>query len=72
MEGKLETYVSAAKKVLSYLWVFSENSKSAYKAWSILRPLLERALKQYKEEPLSEIPVEAPEPRSWTKDEDQR
>lgn len=69
MEGELKIFISAAKKALTYLWVFSEHSKSAYKAWNILRPLLERALRSYAEKPLSNVPVEAPEPRSWTNDE---
>ena len=69
MPGELKVIRSAVRKALNYLWVFSTNSKSAYKAWNILRPLFERALGQYRNDILSDVPKEAPEPRNWS-DED--
>ena len=59
--GELKVVLSAVRKALNYLWIFSTNSKSAYKAWSILRPLFERALTPYRNDTLSDVPKEAPE-----------
>ena len=65
MQGELEVVLSATRKALDYLWILSTYSKSAYKAWNILRPLIGRALGPYQNNALSHVPVEAPEPRNW-------
>ena len=69
MEGELRVVLSATRKALNYLSVLSTVSKSAYKAWNILRPLFQRAHAPYRHDGLSEILMHAPEPRNWADDD---
>ena len=69
IEGELRVVLSATRKALNYLSVLSTVSKSAYKAWNILRPLFQRAHAPYRHDGLSEILMHAPEPRNWADDD---
>ena len=65
MEGEMSLVFSATRKALDYLWILSTRSKSAYKAWSILRLLFQRAQAPYRQDGFSDFLMDAPEPRNW-------
>ena len=65
IEGELRVVLSATRKALGYLWILSTRSKRAYRAWSILRPLFQRAQAPYRHDVFSDILMDAPEPRNW-------
>ena len=66
MQGGTTTIMLALKKATNYLWIFAEHSKSAYKAWNIVRCLADKALGRYRTDLFSDVPMAALRP--WNSD----
>ena len=70
MQGDASTIITGMTKAMNYVWIMSPVSKSAYKAWAILRPLLGRAMERYKSNAFARIPNEAQKPNNWSEIDD--
>ena len=60
---------SALKKAMNFLWYFSAGSKSAHKAWTILRLLIKKCMHLFPHYVLLDIPTEAPQPADWNEND---
>lgn len=65
MHGGTIKVITASRKAIDYLWTLAPHSKSAYKAWNIIRCLVDKLPWKYRTDGFSDIPVQAPQPRNW-------
>lgn len=72
MQDQTREVMGALSKALNYLWVLAPESKSAYRAWGVYRPLVEKVAKRYRRNILSEMPVEATRPQKWSEDDERQ
>lgn len=72
MQDQTCEVMGALRKALNYLWVLAPESKSAYRAWGIYRPLVEKVAKRYRRNMLTEMPVEASRPQNWSEDDERK
>ena len=66
--GKL---IMPMRKALEYLRALSSGSKSAYKAWTILRLLDEKVTQQYQFDMLQDTFQLAQKPQGWSDEDEQ-
>lgn len=72
MQDQTREVMAALRKALNYLWVLAPESKSAYRAWGIYRPLVEKVAKRYRRNVLTGIPLEAPRPQHWSEEDERK
>jgi hypothetical protein len=65
MEEEAGEIIAATRKAMGYLWRLSPSSKSAYKAWSILRALVNKVMHRFGSSGLADVPTNAPRPEYW-------
>ena len=65
MQESATRVIAALRKAIDYLWTLAPQSKSAYKAWNIVRCLVYKLPGRYRTDGLSDIPILAPRPRNW-------
>ena len=71
MQGESQLVITPMVKVMAYLECLSSDSKSAYRAWTIFRSLLDRAMRRYRTNLLKDLPEMVQRPGRWTQgDED--
>lgn len=71
MRTETGNVMMAMRKVLQYLWVLSPVSKSAHKAWTMFRLLVEKVTQRYQFDMLTDVPQSAQKPYSWTEEDDE-
>ena len=65
MPGETTRLITTLRKAMRYLWTLAPHSKSAYKAWNILRCLIDKLPGRYHTNVSSDIPLMAPKPWNW-------
>lgn len=70
MPSETREVMFATKKAMNYLWSLAPSSKSAFKAWTIVRLLVQKVTLRYQRNVLMDIPADAPKPRNWTEDDE--
>jgi len=71
MQTETGNVVMAMRKVLEYLWALSPLSKSAHKAWTMFRLLVEKVTQRYQFDMLTDVPQNAQKPYNWTDEDDE-
>jgi hypothetical protein len=70
MQSETLAIMNATQKSLHYLWALSPHSKSSHRAWSVARSLAERVAQRYQRSTLTDLPMEAPKPASWSNEDE--
>ena len=65
MQEEATRVTAALRKAIDYLCSLAPHSKSAYKAWNIIRCLVYKLPERYRTGGLSDIPTLAPKPPNW-------
>lgn len=65
MQGQTYETMTAVRKALGYLSSMSSGSKSAYRAWTTYRSLIEKVAQRYSHDALANLPLQAPVPVNW-------
>lgn len=66
MQDETNEVLTSLRKALNYLWALAPGSKSAFRAWNIFRPLVEKVSQRFRRNVLADVPLEAPRPRTWS------
>ena len=72
MQDQTREVMAALRKALNYLWVLAPESRSAYRAWGVYRPLVDKVATRYRRNVLTGIPQEAPRPQHWSEDDERK
>lgn len=72
MQDQTREVMAALKKALNYLWVLAPESKSAYRAWGMYRPLVDKVAKRYKRTVLTGMTSEAARPQHWSEEDERK
>lgn len=72
MQGGTTIIILALRKATNHLWILAQHSKSAYKAWNIVRCLADKALGRYRTDLFSEVPTAAVKPWNWDNGDETR
>ena len=70
MQNETAEVMMALRKAMNYIWALAPTSKSAYRAWHIYRPLVGQVAQKYRRSVLTEIPLDAPRPDSWSEQDE--
>ncbi|ETN46047.1 uncharacterized protein HMPREF1541_00230 [Cyphellophora europaea CBS 101466] len=72
MQNETKEVMAATRKALNYLWILAPESKSAYRAWNIFRPLVDKVAQRYRQNVLGNLPLDAQKPQGWSRDDNQK
>lgn len=66
LQDEPQEVLRGLRKGMQYLWVLAPESKSAYKAWNIQRPLIGRLKARHGHDGLLDMPLDARQPQDWS------
>jgi hypothetical protein len=72
MQDQLITLTAALTKAIDYLRTFAPHSKSAYRAWNIVRCLFQKVAERYDTHDFPDALAEAERPWNWTEADEMR